>query len=198
MATLTVTAFEELLKRLDADDSSIAGEKYEELRLKLVKFFHWKTECPDYSKADLLADETLDRVAAKLAQGEEIEKLDAYSYQVARFVWLEYSRKNKEDNFGEDDPVIPVAPEIFDDSDDSDVRLGCLRKCLGEIAANDTDRTLILGWYDTAEGDKNKKQRKTLAEKLELTYINAKTKACRLRERLEYCISDCVKALNNV
>ena len=176
-----------LLARLDADEST-AAEKYEELRLKLVKFFVWRG-CSE-ANADELADEALDRVAAKLGQGVEIQSLNAYACEVARFVWLEFSRKRREDAAGDDLPEIAVAPET---SDEPDLRLACLKSCLAEIAASDADRALIIGYYDADAGEKNKNQRKNLAEKLGLTMNTLKVKACRLRVRLEKCINKCVE-----
>ena len=187
MPVLTSNAFELLLARLDAD-SLQAADKYEELRLKLTKFFIWRG-CPE-SQADTLADETLDRVAAKLAQGVEIQSLRAYACETGRYVWLEYRRKYKEDNFGEDTPEIPVEPEF---PEDPDLRIACLRSCLVEITNDTNDRALILGYYDTENVEKIKDQRKSLAEKLGLTANTLKVKASRLRDRLEKCINECVR-----
>jgi DNA-directed RNA polymerase specialized sigma24 family protein len=184
---LTPNAFELLLARLDAD-STQAADKYEELRLKLTKFFAWRG-CPE-SNADNLADETLDRVAAKLAQGVEIHSLRAYTCETARYVWLEYGRKSKEDTFGDDTPEIAVEPDL---PEDPDWRIACLRSCLVEISNSDTDRALILGYYDTENVEKIKDQRKSLAEKLGLTANTLKVKASRLRDRLEKCINECVR-----
>lgn len=187
MATLTATAFSMLLARLDADEFLAAG-KYETLRLKLVKCFVWKG-CAE-SSADALADETLDRVAAKLAQNIDIQSLNAYACEVARFVWLEFSRKRKEDAAGDDLPEVAVAPEI---ADEPDLRLACLKSCLAEIASSENDRALIIGYYDADASGKNKNQRKNLAEQLGLSMNTLKVKACRLRARLEKCINECVK-----
>ena len=186
MAELTAETFGLLLARLDADERA-AAEKYEELRLKIIKFFVWQRGCAE-SEADALADETLDRVSAKLARNIEILNVNAYALEVSRFVWLEYIRKKKEDAYGDDLPEIAVLPEI---SEEPDVRLDCLKKCLAEISSNESDRHLILGYYSTADGEKNKIQRKNLAEKLGLTMNTLKVKACRLRERLERCVNDC-------
>src|SRR5687768_13825940 len=109
MSPLTATTFEQLLFRLDTDQTR-AAEKYELLRRKLVKCLTWKG-CPE-SEADTLADTTLDRVAIKIAQGEIIENLDAYACQVLRFVWLEFIRKRKEDAAGDDLPETAVEPDI--------------------------------------------------------------------------------------
>ena len=187
MPVLTSNAFELLLSRLDSD-SSQAADKYEELRLKLTKFFIWRG-CPE-SQADTLADETLDRVAAKLAQGVEIQSLRAYACETGRYVWLEYRRKYKEDNFGEDTPEIAVEPQF---PEDPDLRIACLRSCLVEITNDENDRALILGYYDTENVEKIKNQRKSLAEKLGLTANTLKVKASRLRDRLEKCINECVR-----
>ena len=186
MAELTAEAFGLLLVRLDADERVAAG-KYEELRLKLVKFFVWKRSCAE-SEADALADETLDRVSAKLAQKIEINNVNAYALEVSRFVWLEFIRKKKEDGYGDDLPEIAVAPQVYEEPN---LRLDCLKKCLAEVSSNDSDRRLILGYYGAADGEKNKMQRKNLAETLGLTMNTLKVKACRLRERLERCINDC-------
>ncbi len=186
MAELTAESFGLLLARLDENEANAAG-KYEELRLKIVKFFIWKRECAE-SEADALADETLDRVSAKLAQKTEIKNVNAYALEVSRFVWLENLRRKKEIAFGDDLPEIAVAPET---PEETDSRLQCLRKCLKEISKSDTDRHLIINYYGATDGEKNKIQRRNLAEKLGLTMNTLKVKACRLRERLERCINDC-------
>ncbi len=189
MAELTAQAFGLLLRRLDADESQAAG-KYEELRLKLSKFFVWRRDCPT-AEADALADETLDRVSLKLAQSVEINNLNAYALEVSRFVWLEHLRKKKESADSDALPEIAVAPAVWEEPNAPNVRLAYLRKCLAEISANESDRRLIIGYYSAADGEKNKIQRKNLAEKLGLTMNTLKVKACRLRERLERCINEC-------
>ena len=186
MAELTAEAFGLLLARLDAEGANAAG-KYEELRLKIVKFFIWQRRCAE-SEADALADETLDRVSVKLAQKIEIQNVNAYALEVSRFVWLEHSRRKKEDAYGDDLPEIAAAAEI---SEEPSARLLCLKKCLTEISKNDSERHLIIGYYGADTGEKNKIQRRNLAEKLGLTMNTLKVKACRLRERLERCINDC-------
>lgn len=188
MADLTSNAFNLLLARLDADPSKSAG-KYEELRLKLTKCLIWKG-CPE-SKADALVDIILNRVAAKLEEGVEIENLNAYACQILRFVWLEFLRKNKEDGYDDDEmPEIEVEPVY---PEEPDLRLACLRSCLVEIAPGAEDRKLILDYYDSEDDEKIKNQRKSLAERLGIKTNALKVKMFRLRERLEKCINECVK-----
>jgi DNA-directed RNA polymerase specialized sigma24 family protein len=190
MPTLTASALGMLLARLDPDPAT-AAEKYEVLRLKLIKCVSWKG-CPD-SQADALADNVLDRLALKLADGTEIENINAYACEILRFVWLEHSRKRKEDTVATDDglPDVAVQPNVAI-LDDPDVRMNCLRVCLNEVVPEPDDRALIIGYYDTDPGLKNKEHRKALAERLGLTMTTLKVKACRIRARLEKCINECV------
>jgi DNA-directed RNA polymerase specialized sigma24 family protein len=189
VAALTANAFEMLLSRLDANPME-ASEKYEILRLKLIKCVSWRG-CPE-SQADALADTVLDRVAIKIEKGEEIGNVNAYACEVLRFVWLEHSRKQKEDTTpGEEFPDIAVQPDLslFEDPD---LRMNCLRICLNEVVPDNDDRSLIVGYYDTELGIKVKDQRKSLAVRFGLTMTTLKVKACRIRARLEACINECV------
>jgi DNA-directed RNA polymerase specialized sigma24 family protein len=189
VSALTATSFQLLLTSLDTVPAQ-AAEKYELLREKLVKCLAWKG-CPE-ADADALADTVLDRVAVKLEKGEQIQNLKAYACEVMRLVWLEHLRRRKEDAVGDDKiPENFVEPEI-EILKDSDVRMRCLRKCLAEVVPDESDRSLIVGYYDTEAGDKIKTVRKNLAEKLNLSANTMKVKACRIRDRLEKCINECV------
>ena len=188
MLTLTANAFEMLLACLDADQLT-AADKYEVLRLKLIKSALWKG-CPE-SQADTIADTVLDRVAIKIEKGEEIKNINAYACEVLRFVWLEHSRRQKEYTApSEEFPDIAVQPEI-PLLDDPDVRMNCLRVCLNEVVPDNNDRTLIVSYYDIEQENKLKDQRKGLAERFGLTMTTLKVKACRIRARLEKCINEC-------
>lgn len=186
MAGLDTAGFSRFLSRLGEDPDS-AAERYEELRLKLTRFFSWKGT--ENYLADDLADETLDRVAAKVAEGIEIESLNAYTHTVARFVWLEHLRARKEEPSGDELPVVEVQP---DEPEDEDIRLACLRSCLAEAVSADSDTTLVTRYYDPEPGEKFKEARKRLAEELGLTVNALKVRACRIRARLESCIGKCV------
>jgi hypothetical protein len=178
-----------LLAALDQDEMR-AAEKYETLRYKLVNLLTWKG-CTD-SDADELADRTLDRVAGKIAGGEKVENVAAYAGSVARFILLEHSRRKREDAVGDDLPEVAVEPEI-DILKESDSRMECLRDCMAETIPNLTDRRIIVGYYDTESNEKNKNARKRLAESLDMSIGALKVKACRLRDKLERCINNCVE-----
>lgn len=185
----TMSGFDLLLSQL-ADDPAAAAERYEELRLRVIKILHWKG-CPE-TEADDLADVVIDRIGDKLVQGEMVANVNAYAAAVVRFVWLERLRKRKEDAVGDDMPERAVQPD-FVWVDDEDERLACLRRCLAEVAPDDRDRRLIIGYYDTESAGSNKSARARLAEALGISAGALKVKACRLRARLEACIADCVR-----
>ena len=178
-----------LLAALDADEIR-AAEKYENMRYKLVNLLKWKG-CIE-SDADELSDRTLDRVATKIADGEQIENIAAYASSVARFILLEHNRKKREDAVGDHLPDSAVEPDI-DILKESDSRMECLRDCMASTIPNPTDRKIIVGYYDTESNEKNKQARKRLAVSLDMSIGALKVKACRLRDKLERCINDCVK-----
>lgn len=185
MASLTPEAFDLLIKHFDPDPSR-SGEIYIDLHLKLTKYFSWGY-CPA-SHAESLADEVLNRYALKLSQGLEIENRNAYAHRIAFNVKREKC-KNVPDPL-DDRKDLSVPPEI---EEDPELRLVCLRICLIDVIPEKTDRTLILEYYDIDTFGKIKEKRKSLADSLGMTMTNLKVKAHRLRERLENCISECVR-----
>ncbi len=185
--TLSAGSFEKLLARLDPDATE-AGRKYEVLRLKIEKFLHWQG-CRE-SHAENLADTTLDRIASKIDGGEVIENINAYAVTVARFVWFEFSRKNKED--ATDDFSGNTEAVDGESHDESDERIGCLRKCLVHLDLTDDDRKMIVEYYDVEAGEKLKQTRRKLAESLGVEQNALRVRAFRLRARLEDCITKCV------
>ena len=192
MSSLTASSFQTLLDRLDTDPSA-AADKYEDLRVKIAHLLRWRG-CAE-SHADELADRTLDRVAYKLSSGEIVENINAFAAAVARFVWLEHSRKNKADAVGDDLPEIPIQPDV-EFLDGPDERMKCLGGCFAS-SMNDDDRRLVLGYYDTDADEKAKNARKRLADSFGLTINALKVRACRLRMRLEACINDCVAGVTH-
>ena len=84
---LTQAAFDGFLATLDRDRDK-AGEKYEYLRLKLLKYFQWcGSDVPDID-----ADETINRVTRRIYEGQDVYNLTGYIYGVAKLV-QSYLRK---------------------------------------------------------------------------------------------------------
>src|SRR5262245_44155837 len=82
------SAWDSLLGQLSSGSRSHAGA-FAEVRGQLVRFFEWRRA----AVAEDLADETLERVAQKLATGAPIGDVRKYLFGVARFVALEASRR---------------------------------------------------------------------------------------------------------
>lgn len=185
ISSLEQDSFSCLLGLLDPDPE-IAGEKYMMLRLKLTRVLYRK-ECPEFA-IEYLVDIALDRTGKKCVEGEPIENAEAYANGVIKYVFLEFRRGDfvidRPDILPEPEPE----PERFDELDD---RLACLRSCLA--GESDTDRLLLLGYYDAEGNEKNKDLRKKLAERLDLTMSNLKVKAFRIRTRVSDCVKACMK-----
>ena len=141
MATgLNAPAFQRLLARLDADPAR-AGERYEDLRRTLVRFFEWRgAPFPEDH-----ADETFDRVARRLDEGIAIENLGGYCYKVARLIFLE-TLKDPDTRRTDLDMAPPLAaPDDQHAATAKEARLGCLDQCLRALPAE--HREVILTYY---------------------------------------------------
>jgi DNA-directed RNA polymerase specialized sigma24 family protein len=178
---LTSIAFTKLLAELSADPE-VAGIEYEELRRRLIKFFEWRGA---FFPEDL-ADETLNRTARKIDGGEEIEKnVIALALGVAHFVFLETSRRpdNRRATLEE---LIPVAAPPEHRFEDDDLRVAYLRECLHSLPKE--SRELIIEYY-REEGRAKIDDRKALAEKLGISLNALFSRAKRIRDRLEQCLT---------
>lgn len=174
---LTPEAFASFLAIL-SPDPEVAGEKYEELRQQLIKFFEWRCSF----LADQLADETLNRVVKKIQEGEQIEKnILALCLGIARFVFKEYLRHPENRRVEVEELSLFAAPQM-QQPEDEDLWLISLRECLSDLP--DEDRELIIEYY---QEDKQAKidSRKALAGKLGISINTLFSRAKRIRDRLE-------------
>jgi DNA-directed RNA polymerase specialized sigma24 family protein len=181
-----------LLSRLDPDMTR-AWERYADIRLRLTKFFEWN-HC---TGPEDLADEVLDRVAAK-PNSEEIRKVETYSCGVARFVCLEVQRKKQhviysEDLLGGEDglPDAHDQPAEIVERLDEEKRLACLRQCLAALTPEDGE--LAIQYY-SAEEQKQMNLRRELARKAGLTLGALRVHMNRLRAKLEPCVKGCLES----
>lgn len=185
-AALTTESFTKLLACLDSDRER-AGEKYEDLRRTLIKFFEWRgAPFPEDQ-----ADETLNRVARKLHEGVEIKNIGGYCYEVARLVCLEAWK-------GDDSKREPLeathqnrpSADAAESSLERELLLGCLDECLERLPAE--SRALIVGYYKDEKRDRID-HRKALAEAMGLSREALANRAQRLRDKLEQCVRRCFK-----
>src|SRR5688572_31051667 len=77
--TLTQEAFDKLLLSF-GDDRDTGGKKYLEIRSNLTRFFEWRG-CPFPEDH---ADETINRIAKRVGEGEQVLNPMGYAIGVAR------------------------------------------------------------------------------------------------------------------
>jgi RNA polymerase sigma factor (sigma-70 family) len=179
--TLTRQAFAKFLACLDADPAR-AGERYEALRESLVKFLDWRGAL----FPEDLVDETFNRVARKLDEGEIIRDVPTYCHGVARLVLLQslVHPGNKRVGIEELLSIATRESEI----EATDVRRECLNHCLRQLPAE--NRKLITEYYRKEKRQKID-NRVSLAERLGIPLNALRSRAQRIRDKLERCIMLC-------
>jgi DNA-directed RNA polymerase specialized sigma24 family protein len=188
--TLTREGFERLLGLLDADPAR-AGERYELLRRKLVRFFEWHHGGSAEDQADLV----LDRVGRRLAEGEVIRADDpsGYFFGVARNVLHEHWERQKRERRAlvslHADAGQPVRSEPSAPETEEDRAHGCLQLCLERLTPE--RRRLIVEYY---QGEKSRKirGRQVIAESLRIAPSALRLRAFRIRGQLERCVRECL------
>lgn len=177
---ITSEDFEMLLQWLD-QDRELAGQKYENIRQRLIRLF----VCRSCFEPEELADETINRVTFKLPQlissyvGEPVR----YFYGVANNVHLEWLREEKKKR------NLQIPDPSHDDDPDLDLEYDCLESCLSGLP--EIHRELIVQYY-TEEQRGKILTRKQLAERLGMTAGALHVKTCRIRAGLLKCIQKCV------
>ena len=186
---LTTEAFDRLLTWLDEGRAS-HGERYLEMRHRLVAYFYRK----NCSTPDELADETLNRVARRLTEQaiDQDETPAKYCYIVARFVFLEYLRGSQKNERALNELRNPQRDVVIGGNDENALKehmLGCLEKCLD--ALEPLSREIIVRYYLGEERSKIE-NRHALAESLGITTNALAIRACRIRDKLESCVKNCI------
>lgn len=179
---LDQAAFDKLLAHLDVDRER-AGENYEIIRRKLVRFFEWRGSVVPEDHAD----QVINRVAKKIDEGEKIRDFKNYFYGVARMVFLESLKEQDKEAAALEH--LPQPQTDVDKGDESEPRLECLEMCLRELTAE--NRELIIQYYRKERGAKIE-NRKALAEVLGIQLNALRIRAHRIKSKLEECINDCL------
>src|SRR5215217_8198562 len=180
--TLTQDAFDRLLIALGGDRDS-GGGKYLEIRTNLTRFFEWR----GCSFPEDHADETFNRIAKKIDEGEQILNPAGYAMGVARLLFLEIIKHRQREQSALNE--IGTASEVAVAAADGDDRLECLQDCLQTLSPD--NRELILQYY---QGEKSEKirNRKKLLDGLGIPVNTLRMRALRLRERLQGCVEECL------
>jgi DNA-directed RNA polymerase specialized sigma24 family protein len=174
---LTQEAFAKFLLWLNPDPDQ-AGQKYEDIRRKLIKIFVCRgCHCPEE-----LSDETINRVIRKIQEiGDSYEGDPAlYFYGVAHNIHLEYLRKKPSFQ----PPPIPAEPLGTDEEYE------CLEKCMQGLPPRSRD--LMLQYY-REERQRKISLRKQLAHRLGIPLNALRIRACRIRVNLQRCVLQCLQ-----
>lgn len=173
---LTQESLDRLLLWLDPDRER-AGAKYEEIRFRLIKLF----TCRGCTEAEDLADETINRVTAKLCEVADGYQGDPalFFYGVAKKIFLEYARRK----------ARPAVEAQAAEPSGSEREYECLERCMQSLPPDQRD--LVLGYY---QKDKKAKidNRKQLAQGLGIAINALRIRAHRIRTALQLCVEKCL------
>jgi RNA polymerase sigma factor (sigma-70 family) len=176
-AALTQDNFDRLLAWLDQDRER-AGQRYEVIRNRLIKLF----TCRGCAEAEDLADETINRVIARISDiadkyvGDPI----AYFYAVAGKIHLEYLRKIRRPS---------AAPPVVID-EDIEEQFDCLEQCMQTLPPE--NQQLVIAYY---RSEKRAKVvgRQQLADSLGIAINALRIRAHRIRAQLLVCVTTCLE-----
>ena len=171
-------SFDLLLQRLGQGGEGALG--YERLRNRLVAFFRLRFP----AQAEALADDVLDRLARRLAEGTVVDSLAGYALGIARLVSLEESHRQQKlrraatetlrdavsQSEAEPDPILPI-----------------LQACLQSLGADSA--AFILEYYGADTGAKRIERRQRMAESSGVSVNALRNRALRIRLALEKCVS---------
>jgi DNA-directed RNA polymerase specialized sigma24 family protein len=187
---LRETAFARLLRWLD-DGTDSGGETYLEMRRRLVAYFDRRNR----PAADVLADETFDRISRTLETSSIATRPPArYCYVIARFVLLEdIRREGRSVPFDEARPTVSIESARSGGEPDAVLRdrcLQCLDRCLLKLKPE--QRELVIEYYRDAKRERIDRRRE-LANRMGITMNALGIRLCRIRSSLEACVASCCK-----
>jgi DNA-directed RNA polymerase specialized sigma24 family protein len=182
--TLTQDAFDALLASLSPDRDT-AADRYLEIRRNLVRLLEWRGS----SMPDEDADETINRCAKRIADGDQIRDVATYCVGIARMVFREMSRERVRAARPLEEAPAPRVDAIEPESI-TQRRVECLRRCLGRLSPETRD--LILHYYQGDRGDKVR-NRNRLGQLLGISAGTLRMRALRVRERLQLCAGNCMQ-----
>jgi len=162
-------------------NSTEPGAAYENLRVRLIRFFEWN-RC--FTPEDL-ADTALDRLAGKIASGEPIVDPGKFAAGIARMLVHEHGARQ----LREQKMLFWLRREDADrlSRDQArETREEALSRCLESLSP---DNRLFLERYYTGDASGRIRNRQQLAGELGIALNALRNRALRLRRQLEECTS---------
>ena len=180
---LSKSQLDALLAALGSDSDQV-GARYVNLREKLEDFFLWNRS--DRPQED--ADEAMDRLAKRIAEGEPVVNVASYAQKIARLVLLESNARSRREATLTQFSVIPALDRSQEDREDK--TLDCLEPCLKKLPPE--SRALIVEYY-SGRGVALIEARRQMARRLAVSINTLRNRALRVRRELEECITRCAE-----
>lgn len=154
---MTPDIFAGLLAALASNQKDAAGQ-YERLRSKLIFFFSSKS----LGFPEDLADEVLDRLAHRLAEGVTIASLPAFTLGIAKRVALEKSA-GKSTTQTMEETFWNNVPAPFPTHNEQEEKIARMEQCLKQLPASEAK---LLRRYYLSAHENTMQARKSLADRL--------------------------------
>jgi RNA polymerase sigma-70 factor, ECF subfamily len=189
---LTKLEYHTVFDRLFGQDQASA-ESYMRLHQTLIKFFLWRQV--NSADADDLADEVIDRLLKKVADGSvELDghTIMVYAHAVARNLYLEYLRRARHLAAASEKKISDLrqVSEVRDlEAEELERRLQLLDECLDELRPS--DRELVMSFYRS-----DRQERYKLADRFGISKASLWTRLHRIRSRLEKSLTEKMRAEN--
>lgn len=175
---LTADRFDGLLRAL-SEDARDAADRYALLSRRLEAYFRWQG-CAD---GQHLADQVMDRLARRLAEGEAVVNITSYALGMARLVAKEaHAREMRERRVASQFVLMPSSGQADDSA------LTCLEGCLGRLSSDRREHLLAYYTADRSRID----ERRRLAQRLGVSPLALRNRMLRLRQTLEGCVARCL------
>jgi DNA-directed RNA polymerase specialized sigma24 family protein len=117
----------------------------------------------------------------------ETETPARYCYIVARFVFMEHLRAVKKENLRDAEIRSQLRPGGHPRSDEK--MIACLERCAGKLEPLNRE---VISRYYVGKGHSKNENRRALAEELGISINALSVRACRIRDRLEACVKECI------
>jgi DNA-directed RNA polymerase specialized sigma24 family protein len=169
--------FDRLLSWLDSDPER-AGLTYERIRWRLIAILASR----GCTVPEELADETIDRVARRVADIQDTYVGDKaiYFLGVMNNVHHEFLKR----------PKILKPPDVVDDVEVKERTHLCLDKCLDKLTPNSSR---MIKHYYTADKRAKIDLRQALAMEFGVSLNTLRVRALRIREKLQACVEQCLQ-----
>jgi DNA-directed RNA polymerase specialized sigma24 family protein len=173
--TIDAGSFDGLLAALNPDRAAASAE-YERLRQRLIRFFSIRQA----RSPEDLADTAFNRIARRLAEGEEIRDTRQYLSGIARMLLLEDHHKRRQEEH-----ALRMVANAPNDSHPDQGLPEALDACLATLPPGSRE---LLERYYSAEGRRRIAVRQQVAKEMGMELNALRNRALRLRDRLEECI----------